>query len=652
MYTFYYHYLWHHVNYPRAEQTYLHIFLTFFKKISKFLAKSPRVPHKGSMNFTRYYYGIKRMPILLCLFVAVFTDLSAQSHGQQSFFDRLTDERFIFDRLNEDDTDEESEIEMNENSESETVREYVSDETSESEQKTNSTKSETVKDAEQQPDESAKSQTDKADPASNIQPNDTSASKETASERDYFFRYMHSIRKGAQTSVGISGRGYIGYLQLEAPMPIPYFELSIRNFGIGLYPLAALQSYFPEKNIPTLFLGAGGLTFDGFLKAANFTGYAKTKASYGGLKFPREQFIGIGGAQKTVHYGVEVYGSGWNGAVFASPEPKKQRMRYGFMGGWRMSRKKTNINFTLQHLTAFMPELTGEVKTTAARTANGKTSSIQPSGTSGIYNEYTQQHYHALFGLNAVFTHPIVSFAATGFTSYAANKIVSGALQAECDVRHRYAGIRTGGSYTGANAVNWDGNRQNEQITAFIQPYVKAGIFSVVTLYAFDREDGTLLHNGGVTAQVKHNVIRWKANWDYRNELHTAKTELICVSNPKWFSGVQWFQKAVFGVSADLQDKTANPFVLKKYAAYVNSSFCIADSVFCGIGGSVSQSIRKEENKRKRLIYLKNPVYGGSVYVSVKRNGIGKTHSGKLELSVKNENPYFDIKLGYQVRGK
>ena len=630
----------------------MHIFLTFFKKISKFLAKSPRVPHKGSMNFTRYYYGIKRMPILLCLFVAVFTDLSAQSHGQQSFFDRLTDERFVFDRLNEDDTDEESEIEMNENSESETVREYVSDKTSESEQKPNSTKSETSEDAEQQPDESTKSQTDKVDSASNVQPNDTSASKETASERDYFLRYVHSVHKGARISAGVSGRGYIGYLQLESPMPVPYFELSVRNFGIGLYPLAALQSYSSEKNIPTLFLGAGCLTFDGFLKAAHFTGFSKTKASYGGVKFPREQFIGIGNAQKAIQYGVEVYGSGWNGAVFASPEPKKQRMRYGFMGGWRMNRRKTNINFTLQHLTAFMPELTGEVKTTAARTANGKTSSIQPSGTSGIYNEYTQQHYHALFGLNAVFTHPIVSFAATGFTSYAADKIVSGALQAECDVRHRYVGIRTGSSYTGANAVNWDGNRQNERITAFIQPYVKAGIFSVVTLYAFDREDGTLLHNGGVTAQVKHNVIRWKANWDYRNELHTVKTELICVSNPKWFSGVQWFQKAVFGVSADLQDKTANPFVLKKYAAYVNSSFCIADSVFCGIGGSVSQSIRKEENKRKRLIYLKNPVYGGSVYVSVKRNGIGKTHSGKLELSVKNENPYFDIKLGYQVRGK
>ena len=154
----------------------------------------PRVSHKGSMNFTRYYYGIKCMPILLCLFVAIFTGLSVQGYGQQSLFDRLTDERFVFDRLNEDDTDGESEIEMNENSESETVREYVSDKTSESEQKPNSTKSETSEDAEQQPDESTKSQTDKVDSASNVQPNDTSASKETASERDYFFRYMHSVR--------------------------------------------------------------------------------------------------------------------------------------------------------------------------------------------------------------------------------------------------------------------------------------------------------------------------------------------------------------------------------------------------------------------------------------------------------------------------
>ena len=185
------------------------------------------------------------MPILLCLFVAVFTGLSAQNHGQQSLFDRLTDAPFIFGQVSDDDTDENSE----------TKEEYDSDEDSGTDQEANAAEHKT---AEQQTDESAKSQTDKADPASNIQPNDTTAAKETASERDYFFRYMHSIRKGAQISAGISGCGYIGYLQLEAPMPIPYFELSIRNFGIGLYPLAALQSYFPEKNIPTLFLGAGG----------------------------------------------------------------------------------------------------------------------------------------------------------------------------------------------------------------------------------------------------------------------------------------------------------------------------------------------------------------------------------------------------------
>ena len=608
------------------------------------------------MNVTRYYSGIRRVPTLLCMFVTLFVSLSVQSYGQQSLFDRLTDDRFIFglqnegEDKNENDEDENSENEAEEDDSNENSETGTEAGSSERHSNGTNTKSETDS-AGQQTDKTAASQTDKAPATSGVQQNDSESAKDAASKRDYFLRYVHTVHKGARISTGISGRGYIGLLQLESPMPVPYFELSVKNFGIGLYPLAALQSSFSQKNIPTLFLGAGTLTFDGFLKAANFPGFSKIKASYSGIKFPREQVIGIGTSQKAVQYGVEVYGSGWNGVLCAGPDPKKQSMRYGLMGGWRINLKKFDINFALQYITTFIPELVREIEASTAKSVE-EISDTPSLGTSDINGEYARQRYHTLFGLNAVFTHPIVSFAATGFTSYAADKIVSGALQAECDVRHRYVGIRTGGSYTGANAVNWDGNRQNERITAFIQPYVKAGIFSVVTLYAFDREDGTLLHNGGVTAQVKHNVIRWKANWDYRNELHTAKTELICVSNPKWFSGVQWFQKAVFGVSADLQDKTANPFVLKKYAAYVNSSFCIADSVFCGIGGSVSQSIRKEENKRKRLIYLKNPVYGGSVYVSVKRNGIGKTHSGKLELSVKNENPYFDIKLGYQVRGK
>ena len=603
------------------------------------------VPHKKGMNLTRFYYGIKRMPTLLCMFVILFGCVAAQGHGQQSLFDRLTNDRFIFGRQNveEYDTDEYSNEDSDEDSDIE-KDEYNSDKTSETGRETGGAGQKTGKSAEQQTDEaltqqtdeSVKPQTDKTDSISEVQQNDTASAKETASEHNYFFRYTHSVRKGAGISAGTSGRGYIGYLQLESPMPVPYFELSVRNFGVGLYPLAALQSSFPEKPIPTLFLGAGNLTFDTFIKTANFPGFSKTKANYGGLKFPREQFIGIGTAQKAVQYGVELYGSGWNGVFFASPEPKKQRMRYGLMGGWRMNRKRADINFAVQYLTAFIPELVREVKTSSAGSTR--------------YAGMLQQRYHTLFGLNAAFIHPIVSFATTGFCSYAADKTVSGAVQAECDVWYRYAGIRTGGSYTGVRAVNWDGKQQNEQVTAFIQPHFKVDLFSLFALYAFNMDDRAILHNGGLTAQIKHSIIRWKSNWDYRNKLHTLKTELTCVSKPKWFSGVQWFQKAALGVSVALQDRTANPFILKKYTVYANSSFCITDGIFCGIDGSFSQTIRKEENKRERLIYLQSPVYGGGVYVSFKRNGIGKVHSGKLEVSVKNEKPYFDVKLVYQIR--
>jgi len=581
------------------------------------------------------------------MFVTLFGCVSTQVYGQQSLFDRLTNDRFIFGLQNgeEYDIDEYSNEDSDEDSGTETD-EYNFDKASETGSETGggqqtgeSTEQQTDKALTQQTDESAKQQIDKADSSSDIQQNDKADAKHTAPERDYFFRYVHSVHKGARISAGVSGRGYIGYLQLESPMPVPYFELSVRNFGVGLYPLAALQPSFPEKNIPTLFLGAGSLTFDSFLKTAQFSGFSKTKASYGGVKFPREQFIGIGNAQKAIQYGVEVYGSGWNGAFFASPEPKKQRMRYGLIDGWRMNQKKADINFAIQYLTAFMPELIREVKTSSAESA-------------GIYGGDIRQRYHTLFGLNAVFTHPVVSFSTTGFCSYAADKTVSGAVQAEIDAWYRYAGIRTGGSYTGARAVNWDGKQQNEQVTVFIQPHFKVGIFSLSALYGFSMEDKTMLHNGGLITQVKHEVIRWKASWDYRNELHTIKTELICISKPKWFNGVQWFQKATAGASVELQDKTANPFILKKYAIHINGHFCITDGVFCGIAGSFSQAVRKEETENERLIYLQNPVYGGGVYVSFKRDGIGKVHSGKLEVSVKNEKPYYDVKLVYQVRGK
>ena len=196
--------------------------------------------HKRGMNLIKFYYGIKCMPTLLCMFVTVFGCVSTQVYGQQSLFDRLTNDRFIFGLQNgeEYDIDEYSNEDSDEDSGTETD-EYNFDKASETGSETGggqqtgeSTEQQTDKALTQQTDESVKQQIDKADSSSDVQQNDKADAKHTAPERDYFFRYVHSVHKGARISAGVSGRGYIGYLQLESPMPVPYFELSVRNFGV------------------------------------------------------------------------------------------------------------------------------------------------------------------------------------------------------------------------------------------------------------------------------------------------------------------------------------------------------------------------------------------------------------------------------------
>ena len=71
----------------------------------------PHVSHKGSMNVTRFYYGLSRTPILLCMIATLFTGLSAQSYGQQSLFDRLTDVRCICGQQCEGDDGNDEDIE-------------------------------------------------------------------------------------------------------------------------------------------------------------------------------------------------------------------------------------------------------------------------------------------------------------------------------------------------------------------------------------------------------------------------------------------------------------------------------------------------------------------------------------------------------------
>ena len=602
------------------------------------------------MKHSKHYSLSKHIPILVCVWTAVFSNLTAQEYNRQSIFDGFTDEHFVFDRYGMNDEYAGGDSEANEYAEADEGSDSGRDSAHKESTGCNNSADGQSEQAEAEKPRS-KDETLRQNPeAEHTEPAKTAI----PSKHTYFFRYIHGLHKGAVLSAGVSGRSYIGYLQLASPLPVPYFELSVKSFGAGLYPLASLQAAFPQKNIPTLFTGAGGLTFGRFLKTAAFTGYSHIKAGYGGLKFPREYFIGIGSTQKTVHYGVELYGSGWNGAFFASPEPKTQRMRYGLLGGWRMQQKKTGINLSLQYLTVFMPELADETKPSTAASATGRTTAAKSTGKASRegFGKAPRQQYHKLFGLSVIFAHPVISFETAGFCSYAADKTVSGAAQAECDVWYRYAGIRSGVNYTADRAISWESTRQNGHLSAFVQPYVKAGIFSLFTLYALNIEKGGMLHKGGIVIQVKHRILRWSARWDYGKELHTVKTELACIGSPAWFSGTQWFEKAVVGASFELQERALNPLILKKYSIRASGDFRITDGVFCGLSGTFSQSAAVAETEEERVRYMQNPVCSSATFIRFKRNGIDTIHSGKLELSVKNVKPYFDIHLGYQIQSR
>lgn len=450
----------------------------------------------------------------------------------------------------------------------------------------------------------------------------------------YFFRYTHTLRQGARFAAGTANRSYIGYLQLESPLPMPYFEVSVKNFGIGLYPLAALQTARPEKNIPSLFIGAGCLTFGSFLKTASRLQFSGLKPGYTGIRFPGEAVIGMGSAQKEVQYGIELYGAGWNGAFFAAPEKKKGRMRYGLMGGWQMNRKKTDNKLSIRSLAAFLPEVASPPLSSIAKSArSGKTA-------------VSKQPYHSLFGLDFVFMHPIVSFTAAGLCSSAADKTISGGIRAETALFYRYFGLNGGGSYTAPQYIGWDVRRQKEQISAFVQPYLKVNIVSLHALYAFSKEDTIGMHSGGFRVQVKHKNVRWQTGWEYGKELHTVKTGLTLISSPAWFRRTRWFETASASAAAIMEDMKKNPLIVKKYTLSAAGTFRIVEGVFCGINGTLSQSAATHDS----FIYMQQPLCKGGAVLGFKRTAWRNVHSGKLEIAVKNEKPYFDLKIGYQIR--
>ena len=459
----------------------------------------------------------------------------------------------------------------------------------------------------------------------------------SASPPSFLFRYGHHNIKGAQFTAGIESRSYAAFLQLQSQMAMPYFELSVKNFGIGLYPLADLQNAYPGKAIPRLFLGAGSLGFGSFLKTANRTGFSAVKSGYGGIHAPRSDFIRLAGAAREVQYGVELSGGGWNAAFFASPEQKRKRMRYGLFGGWQMRRKKSGIIFAIHHLTAFLPDLSADAES-AERAAAIRLA----------------QRYHNLFGFGTFFSCAPFSVEAAGFCSYTADKTVSGAGRAEADLVFRYGGIRIGTSYAAPRYLGWNMQAPKELLTVFAQPILTVNIFSLQGLYRFRMHDRLQEHQGGVTIQVKHTNVHWLCNWEYGNRLHTVKTRFDFMSSPAWFRGLRWFDKADAGTAVQLQNRTENPFVLKKYTVFAGSRFRLTDYLSLGIEGLVLQQLRVETDKTAELLFAKweEPRYKAGVFLQFKKEGIGKVHSAQVSLHGRNDKPYFELTLAYQVQGR
>ncbi len=447
----------------------------------------------------------------------------------------------------------------------------------------------------------------------------------------YALQGNYSIHKGAKLYTGISHHLFGGFIQLESPLPAPYLQFSLKNFAIFATPLADIQQKYPEKPIPHLVLATGSISFNRFLKTMRRTGFSNIRANYTGIKEDRKIFIGIGKAEKRICYGAELAGKHWNTAFFAVPEKKQRGMQYGIYGSGNFSAPH-NTAIRLQHITAFLPEITEKTKELPYR------------------NKY--QRYHTISGLGFTTVHPNIAFDAAGVCSVTANRIVSGTVKTELDFFYRYAGFNTGFSYTHQGHFGWDATTQKERISTFVQPKLQFKPVVLHAVYAFylkeKKNHVQPFHTYGVSLQTRHPNIRWYAGWEYTDKLHTVKTHISIISSKEWFSGVRWFEKTQIGTQLQLENKSENPMIIKKYTVKASSTFAITNDITCGVKSTIGQTAQSKK-KRTTNRYWKPVEYGGTVFFVFKKHGINKMHRFKLKVSGKNRKPFYDISIGYTL---
>lgn len=459
--------------------------------------------------------------------------------------------------------------------------------------------------------------------------NDTSVDESSDEAFSYAIRYKHNLHHGARITGAVSGGGYDCFLQLQSPYPMPYFELNVKNFGMGIYPLFALQKKYPEKNIPSLFAGTGSLAFGNLLSIVQKPAITFIKPDAPVFSFARNDFVRVGQSNQGMHYAVSLTGKEWAGAFVASPERKQKRMQYGVYTGWQKKNLiHQGLHLGVQQFIGFTPFI--------------------PEKRSAVFPERMQ--YHSIAALRFLLKHPNIACDTTGICSVSTEKQVSGSVRTHLHGFYRYAGMHWDFNYVHSNHIAWKGKQEKQQIFTALRPYMEIGIFSLYGLYSY--QNG--MHGYGVSAHIKKPIVRWKGEWIFRTQMHTLTTAITVIGQSEWFASVCYFDKAGIKAAVRLQDQAVNPLMVKDYTFSAYTMFRIADGLSCGLSSSctqktVSKKLRKNKSPIEVFAYTA-PEYGGKAFLALQKEGIGRTHTGKIEFSAKSVPPYFDFSISYTLK--
>jgi len=459
--------------------------------------------------------------------------------------------------------------------------------------------------------------------------------KSTLEKSTYALGYRYDQHKGALLHAGFMHEAAASFIRITAS---PSLDFSLSTFGIGIYPLAYIQKAYPEKTIPQLLIGAGALAFGPFLK--NLHAFSTVSPHYTGIRFSRSSFVKVSMGKNDMQYGLELSWKSWTAALFASTgmkiselkakDERSNQTRYGLFGRWHTDKiLNSAIGLSVQHMSALVPV----------------------SAPKGEQNVPHDRAHHALFALGGTLKHPAMALELTGVCNLLADNTLTGLVRGEYNFFYRYIGANTGVSYTHPQYVGWNSRAKKEYISAFAQPYVKLGRWSVYGVYSLHtklKKDALIpSHEFGLAVKAAYPVIRWKAEWAYGQYVHTVKQQLAVVSVPSWFNGIAWFEHAKLASVLQL-NSSEDTVRIKKYGLQLRLLFTAIEGCSCGVQTGVNEIIKQEALALHQNEW--DPVCTGAFVLKAKKLIRTVEHSVQFQIGVKTAQPYVDVSIGYTLK--